>query len=291
MPAPAGRAAGRAGACDVNPARVDLHVHTTASDGTLAPGALFDLARDAGVELLAITDHDTLAAYDALGTPPPGPRLVTGVEFSTSWRRIGIHVVGLGVDRHGDAMRAACTHQAAARETRARAIAEYLRRRGIPDAYAGAARLAAGAAIGRPHFAAHLVERGVVPDVGQAYKRYLKRAREAHAVDLWAPLGQVVGWIRDAGGCAVLAHPGHYHLTHMRQDELAADFAKAGGGALELVSGRQHPSLTTTLATLARRQGLAVSFGSDFHRVRPGQDGPGVTVEVPRGLRAVWEDW
>ncbi|MGE0483583.1 MAG: PHP domain-containing protein [Gammaproteobacteria bacterium] len=275
----------------MNPARVDLHVHTTASDGALAPADVLERARDGGVDLLAITDHDTFAAYDVLAASPPGPRLVTGIEFSTSWRRIGIHVVGLGVDRHGDAMRAACAHQSAARETRARAIDEYLRRRGIPDTYAGAARLAAGGAIGRPHFAAHLVERGVVAEPEQAYKRYLKRAREAHAVDLWATLGAIVDWIRDAGGVAVLAHPGHYRLTHMRLDELVADFVRTGGGALELVSGHQHPAQTTTLATLARRHGLAVSFGSDFHRVRPGQDGPGVTVEVPRGLRAVWEDW
>ena len=275
----------------MNPARVDLHLHSTASDGALAPQAVLDLASERGVELLALTDHDTLAGYTGMASTPPGLRLVPGVEFSTSWRRIGIHVVGLGVGCHAAAMRTACAHQAAARDRRAHAIADYLRRRGVPDAYAGAARLAAGAGIGRPHFAALLVERGVVSEPEQAYKRYLKRAREAHAVDFWAGLGEIVGWIRDAGGSAVLAHPGHYRLTHMRLDELVGEFAALGGTALELVSGRQHPTLTPTLATLARRHGLAVSFGSDFHRVGPGMAGPGIHVELPRGLRAVWEDW
>lgn len=275
----------------MNPPRVDLHTHTTASDGALAPHALLARARACGVDLCAITDHDTVAAYDHLDDSPGGLTVVPGIELSTSWRRIGIHVVGLGIDPAATAMRAAVAHQGNAREQRARAIADYLRRRGIPDTYAGAAAQAAGASIGRPHFAAHLVERGVVGSLEQAYRRYLRRAREAHAVDLWASLGTIIAWIRAAGGIAVLAHPTHYKLTHWRLDELVADFAALGGGALELVSGRQHPTVAPLLARLARSHGLAVSFGSDFHRDSAGAPAPGVTATVPSGLRPVWEHW
>ncbi|MEQ8663179.1 MAG: PHP domain-containing protein [Gammaproteobacteria bacterium] len=273
------------------PGSIDLHAHTTASDGGLAPCELLRAAAAAGVRVLSITDHDTVAAYTALATPPPGLLLVPGIELSTWWRRIGIHVVGLGVDPQGAALRAACASQQAARERRARAIAARLARQGIADAYAGAARHAGAAAIGRPHFARHLVERGAVRTLKQAYARYLANPREAHGVDIWADLGTVIGWIRAAGGRAVLAHPSHYRLTGLRLGELVGEFAALGGAAIEVVSGQQQPATTTRLAALAREHGLEGSIGSDFHH--PGRPGTalGRVAALPAGIAPVWAHW
>jgi hypothetical protein len=273
------------------PGSVDLHAHSTASDGSLAPDALLSAAASAGVGMLSITDHDTVAAYQAGLAPPPGMTLVPGIELSTFWRRIGIHVVGLGIDIDSSAMREACARQQAAREQRARAIAARLARRGIEDAYAGAARLADGGVIGRPHFARLLVERGVVRTLKQAYAHHLRGAREAHGIGIWAELGEVIDWIRDAGGVAVLAHPAHYRLTGMRLDELVGEFAARGGHAIEIVSGQQLPALTTRLAALARAHGLAGSLGSDFHHPDRTHTRLGRLPALPADVPPVWSRW
>lgn len=266
----------------------DLHTHTTASDGELTPAELIAAASEAGVELLSITDHDVADAYAALATPP-GLTLVTGIEFSTHHARTGVHVVGLNVDLDGDAMRGALAAQRAARTQRAGRIAERLEKRGIADALAGAERHAGSALVGRPHFAAYLVEIGACTSAEQAFKKYLGRG--GGVIDSWPPLEAVVGWIRDAGGDAVLAHPAKYGLTRRRLSRLTQAFRKAGGSALEVVSGGQHPELTHELAALAAHHGLAASTGSDFHR--PGQPWAqlGRHPSLPAGCLPVWERW
>ena len=188
-------------------------------------------------------------------------------------------------------MHTALAHQGAAREQRARAIAEQLRRRGIPDAYAGAAAFAGNGVIGRPHFAAYLVASGVSRDHGEAFRKYLGEGRAVHGLELWAPLARVVGWIRDAGGTAVLAHPAHYRLTRSRLAALVADFRAAGGDALELLSGTETPAVTGDLATLARAHDLAVSIGSDFHDPAAPWQRLGRQLPPLAGLRPVWERW
>lgn len=271
---------------------VDLHTHTTASDGTLDAPRLLRAAAAAGIELLSITDHDTLAAYTNL--PPAGvgaPRLVSGIELSTQWRGCGIHVLGLNVALTGDAMEAATTFQGAARLQRAEKIAERLEKVGVKNALDGAREHAHGGQLGRPHFARHLVASGFVRDFGQAFRKYLGAGKIGDVKQHWAPLEQIVEWIRDSGGTAVLAHPGRYGLTHTRRNALIADFAALGGTGLELISGRQEPSLTATLATTAAKLGLLASCGSDFHH--PGQPWAqlGMPLALPHACRPVWDSW
>jgi len=271
---------------------VDLHTHTNASDGSLAAAELLREAAAAGVGLLSITDHDTLAAYRGLVPGKPGePRLVGGIELSTTWRGCGIHVLGLNVSVGSDAMRAATSFQSAARTERAEKIAERLERAGVERALDGARAHANGGLIGRPHFARHLVSSGFVKDFAQAFQKYLGAGKIGDVKQHWAPLGQIVEWIRDSGGNAVLAHPGRYGLTHTRRNALIADFAAIGGTGLELVSGRQEPSLTATLAAAAAKLGLLASCGSDFHH--PGQPWArvGMNLALPPDCRPVWESW
>ncbi|MBX9608242.1 MAG: PHP domain-containing protein [Gammaproteobacteria bacterium] len=268
--------------------RIDLHTHTTASDGKLAPAALLAAAGEAGVEVLAITDHDSVGAYDGL-TPPAGLRLVAGVEFSTTWHKLGIHVVGLGVGLASAALREALDFQQAARQARAARIAAKLEKRGIPDALAGAARFAGEGRIGRPHFAQYLVEIGAVPSIEFAFRKYLDGSRVGGLQDGWADLPRIVAWIREAGGIAVLAHPAKYQLTRRRLEELASEFVAAGGEALEVISGQQHIEQTRALASLASSQGLLASQGSDFHA--PGQPWArlGAVTTLPAECVPVWE--
>ena len=272
---------------------VDLHTHTNASDGSLDTTELMHEATAAGVELLSITDHDTLDAYATLpaGTTTPAPRLVGGIEFSTEWRGCGIHVLGLNVGLSSDAMSAATKFQRHAREQRAEKIAELLERIGVEQALDGARACANGGMIGRPHFARHLVASGFVKDLGQAFRKYLGAGKIGDVKQHWAPLERIIDWIRDSGGTAVLAHPGRYGLTHTRRNALITDFAAIGGRGIEVISGKQDPSLTATLATAAAKLDLLASCGSDFHH--PGQPWArvGMPLALPGNCRPVWEAW
>lgn len=271
--------------------KVDLHTHTTASDGELDPAELFDCATDAGVELLAITDHDTLDGYREILSTKPGCNVVPGIEFSTSWRSLGIHVVGLNVSPDNETLVNGIELQKQARIERAATIARKLATAGFPDTLGAARRIAGTSILGRPHFAAHLVESGAVKDIRTAFRKYLGRGKIGDVRENWAPLAEVVGWITEAGGSAVLAHPGKYKLTNLKLQELVCEFRDLGGHALEVISGRQDSALTGRFARLAARFGLLASAGSDFHQHGSHHAGPGDIGPLPRGCKPVWESW
>jgi len=269
---------------------VDFHCHTTASDGLLPPAEVVARAVRAGVELLAITDHDTLAAFDTVSAGRHADlTLVPGVEFSTTWHDTGIHVVGLNTAPESAAMREAVAAQGAAREARAERIGQRLVALGLPDLLPAARAEAGDAVVGRPHFARALVAAGLVTSEAQAFRRYLGAGRPGDVRDSWAPLERVVGWIRDAGGVAVLAHPGHYRLSRTRRQRLIAAFKAAGGEAVEVISGHQDVSLTAQLARDVTAHGLEASVGSDFHGPGPGVMELGGAGPLPRGCTPVWE--
>ena len=266
---------------------VDLHTHTTASDGALTPEQLVQAAAVAGVEMLSITDHDSVAAYGQL-CAVDGLCLVPGIEFSAHWAGRCIHVVGLNVDV--DALAEAVRGQIAARERRAERIVERLAKRGFGIDIAQVRERAAGAAIGRPHIAAELVAAGAVKDQKTAFRKHLGAGKAGDVKTEWPELATVVEWLRAAGGSAVLAHPLRYGLTRRRLALLAADFQAAGGQAVELVSGHVLEPELTTIADLAADLGFSVSLGSDFHAPQPWRP-LGVDSARTRGLRAVWDAW
>jgi len=244
--------------------KFDLHCHTTASDGTLTPQELVDRAHSRDLELLSITDHDSVEAYRHI-TVPTGLRLVPGVEFSCQWRKYSIHIVGLGIDLDAAALDEAITHQTLARNHRAELIAERLQKYGVQDALDGALREAAGATLGRPHFARHLVNTGFVANESIAFKKFLGAGKPCDIKVGWPSPDTVIDWIRAAGGVAVLAHPGRYGMTRTRLVSFLEEFRQWGGEAIEVVSGRQLPAETRQFAELCRRFGLQASAGSDFH--------------------------
>ena len=273
--------------------KLDLHTHSAASDGLLAPAALLARALEAGVELFSITDHDTLAAYDDIGRQDfqGRTRVVSGVELSADWRGRVVHVLGYGFDWRASTLAGGLALQRQRREERAFAIGERLRRKGIEGSFEGARALANGGSIGRPHFARHLVATGVARSVDEAFTRWLNDRATAGIAQEWASLADAVGWITGDGGTAVLAHPAKYAFTHTRLRELLADFAAAGGGGIEVQCGRQQPSTTAELARLCARFSLAASVGSDFHGPESWAPNPGVEPALPAGCTAIWERW
>ncbi|HNP35613.1 MAG TPA: PHP domain-containing protein [Woeseiaceae bacterium] len=271
----------------------DLHTHTSASDGSLAPCELLALAIEHGVGVLAITDHDTLEAYDVIRSAESSPlQIVQGIELSTTWAGRGIHVVGLNLDAHSKPLLAGIARQSVARIERARKISRRLARSiGIDDPFESVLAIAGASAIGRPHFARHLVAVGVVKDTRTAFRKYLGAGKPGDVRDGWAEMDEVIGWIRGAGGTAVLAHPAQYRMTNNKLRLLLEDFTAAGGGAMEVVSGSQTPAVTENLASLARDFGLAASCGSDFHHPEQTWSLPGRFAELPANLKKVWELW
>jgi predicted metal-dependent phosphoesterase TrpH len=252
---------------------------------------MLERAHSAGVKLLAITDHDTVAGYRAAATMIagfPGLGLVPGVEFSCQWSGTTIHVVGLGMDCDHPAMREGLAELDRARTERGCKIAQRLDRRGMPGALEGALAEAGDSQLGRPHFAAWMVAQGHVPDHSTAFDKYLGQGKPGDVKAFWPSLDRAVGWITAADGVAVLAHPLKYSFTRMKLRRLVQAFAGCGGGAIEILSGRQAPDQLARLRQLAAEFGLQVSVGSDFHRDGPYNAPLGVELRPFGDCDGVW---
>lgn len=268
---------------------VDLHTHTTASDGALTPVELLERVRTAGVELWSVTDHDTVAAYADLEAVD-GIHLVAGVELSATWAGRGVHIVGLNVALASADLRDTLRQQQSARDRRAILIAERLARRGLEIDLDSIRREADSDSLGRPHFARALVSSGQVRDIKTAFRKYLGAGKPGDVKTEWPKLDEAVTAIRAAGGTAVLAHPAKYRLTRSRLRCLANDFKAAGGNAIEVVCGPQEQGLAGRLMELARECGFSVSLGSDFHAPLSWSR-PGILADVIRDCPPVWERW
>jgi predicted metal-dependent phosphoesterase TrpH len=247
-------------------------------------------AAAAGIEAIALTDHDTIAGFNSvLNSVPSVVQLVSGVELSCQWGRVGIHVVGLGFDPHSGTLLEHINGLDAARLRRAEMIAQRLEQKGLQDALAGAIAVAAGAQIGRPHFARWMVMKGHVRSEADAFKRFLGSGKVGDISTLWPDLGQTVATINAAGGLAVLAHPLKYRLTATRLNALCAAFVAAGGSALEVINGRPVPGEVERLMGMAAAHDLLLSVGSDFHR--DAEYGARLGIDTARFLPGlgVWE--
>lgn len=190
----------------------DLHSHTRASDGLLTPAALVQRAVEMRVGVLAITDHDSVAGVDeaqqtAIDHDLP-IKVLAGAEISTLWENHEIHIVGLNINIRHPAMVAFLAGQHACRQARAEEIGERLAKARIPDALAGATRLADGGIITRGHFARFLIEQGKAENMAQVFKNYLARGKTGYVPPQWCTIKQAIDAIHHSGGCAVLAHPG-----------------------------------------------------------------------------------
>lgn len=265
-------------------------MHSTASDGALSPEALLALCAERGLSHMALTDHDTLAgvAEAQEAAQRYGITVLPATELSSQWHGINIHVVGLLPNGIGARLEDGLVSQAEARELRAQTIARRLERVGLSDALSRARARAGGRPLGRPDFAHLLVEDGLVPDLGTAFRKYLGSGKPGDVKSHWPWLSEVVQWVLDSDGVAVLAHPLRYKLTRRKRGLLLEDFQAAGGQAAELVSGFQNGDVTRDLARQLDERGLYASLGSDFH-FPGGHLAPGAMSPVPRtSVAPVW---
>lgn len=269
----------------------DLHCHSTVSDGWLEPEALVRRAAANGVELLALTDHDEVGGLEAAAAVAAtlGLRFVAGVEISVTFGAETVHVVGLGIDHHNAQLLAGLNQVRSGREARAQQMSAALEAIGIGGVLEGARRFARNPAlVGRAHFARHLVATGVMPDVRTVFDHYLVRGKPGFVEHQWAGLEEAVGWIRAAGGLAVIAHPARYRLSSVEMSRLFDRFIAAGGEAVEVVAGAHTEEEMRRFATVARQRGLLASRASDFHGEKESVVDVGRCNPLPPDLTPVW---
>lgn len=273
--------------------RYDLHCHSTCSDGTLTPTELVSRAADRGVNVLALTDHDTVAGLAEARTEAHSRQmdLINGVEISALWNKQTIHIVGLQVDPDNPVLLSGLDRIAVERIRRAKKIAERMEHCGVEDCWRLAVEMAGTEAVTRTHFARILLESGTVNSMDKAFRHWLGRKGKAYVAGHWAPMEDAVKWIRAAGGQAVIAHPGRYKLSRTKMKRLFTEFKQAGGVAVEIACSSQHDQQRTNIAAIASELELLASAGSDFHT--PGIYGIelGFNLNLPYNCDPIWTTW
>jgi len=277
----------------VHTINADLHCHSTVSDGTLEPEALAARAARNGVQLWALTDHDEVGgqARAAAAARAQGLDYLTGVEVSVTFAGVSVHVVGLGFDPADARLREGLARTRDGRGERAHQIAAELAKAGIDGAYEGALAHAGNPRmIARTHFARFLVDAGVCADTDQVFRRFLVEGKPGYVPHRWAALGDAVRWIVDAGGVAVVAHPGRCRFTPTEEYALFSEFAAHGGRGVEVVTGSHTPAEYAKYADVAQEFGLLASRGSDFHAPAESRIDLGTLPPLPPPLTPVWAE-
>ena len=273
---------------------VDLHCHSTISDGVLAPRALAARAKANGVDIWALTDHDEVSgiAEARAAAAALGLGYVAGVEISVTWAGTTVHIVGLQIDECNAELVNGLATTRNGREQRAREIARQLAAAGIPDAFEGALNFAGNKdLLSRTHFARYIIQLGVCASVHEVFKKYLIEGKPGYVPHRWATLQKAVTWIRNAGGIAVVAHPGRYKFSDLAFDEFMQEFKQHGGTAVEVMTGSHSVDQYDEYAVVASRYGLMASRGSDFHGPNESRVDLGSLPPLPANLTPVWHDW
>lgn len=269
---------------------IDLHTHSTYSDGVLTPAALVRRAASRGVSLLALTDHDETGglAEAAQAASEVNVLLVPGVEISVTWNGHTLHILGLDIDPQAPKLADGLAAIRHSRGERAVRIAAQLDAVGVTGSLPGAARHAGNsAAIGRSHFARFLVEQKHVRNTSDAFRRYLGAGRSGYVPPSWPELAQAIDWIHHAGGQAALAHPDRYRLPPRAMASLFEDFRQVGGDAIEISDDGRFKA--SSQIRLARQFGFTLSSGSDFHAPGKNVADLGDVTEIPSDVPALWQ--
>ena len=270
----------------------DLHCHSCVSDGTLTPEALAQRAKERGVELWALTDHDEIGGQQRAqeAALALGLAYLTGTEISVSFCGQTVHIVGLGFDADDAALAQGLAATRGGRRERALEMAESLAQAGIRGSFEGALKYVGNPElISRTHFARYLVETGACADTSEVFRRFLTEGKPGFVPHRWASLRDAVRWIADAGGLAVIAHPARYRFTANEEHALFSEFKAHGGRGVEVVTGSHSAAEALRYAEVAQEYGLAASRGSDFHSPDESHTDLGALPELPGQLTPVWE--
>ena len=251
--------------------RIDLHTHSTASDGTDSPAGLMRAAAAAGLDVVAITDHDTTAGWDeAFAARPAGLTVVPGVEFScvhheADGRRIALHLLAYLVDPADAAIQGEWRRLRESRRVRGRTMVENLAAAGYPISWEQVSALAGDGSVGRPHIGRALVDAGVVADVDTAFRDLLSSRRPYYVRKLDTDVFEAIRLVRAAGGLPVFAHPVATRRGPVVSDRTVADLAAAGLVGLEVDHPDHGPDDRARAAALAAELGLVGTGSSDYH--------------------------
>lgn len=275
----------------MRPTNFDFHCHSIVSDGLLPPDELARRAARNGVDLWALTDHDDLGglATARQAASEVGLAFVSGVEISIEWQGTPIHIVGLGFDEREANIVSGLEALRQGRIERARRMGAALEALGMPGVFEGALRFATNPSlISRAHFARYMVSIGIARDVSGVFQHYLKPGKPGYVDHRWASLEQAVGWIKGAGGVAVVAHPARYSFSGAQMRRFLDDFKEIGGQGIEVTSGSHTPDHVMHFARLARHYAFHASRGSDFHGPAESYVDLGSLPQLPEDLKPVW---
>lgn len=268
-------------------AGIDLHVHSTASDGGLTPSEILAMAVRLGLSAVAITDHDTLAGSAAAvaGGIPPRLNFLTGIEISAA-APVGydmggsVHILGYGIDLDDTAIHSLLKVLNAARQNRNPQIIRRLNQLGMHLTMQELAPIVGSASAGRPHIAQLMVQKGMADSIEDAFDRFLAKNRPAYVEKFRAPMADVIDAINQAGGIAVLAHPYLNGLTDpVRFEKFLLALCSMGLKGIEALYPDHPPAAVAEYCRLARKHHLLITGGTDFH----GQVNPGVQMGVAGG--------
>ncbi len=272
---------------------IDLHSHSTISDGLLTPTALVQHAHSKGIKVLSLTDHDDIEGLKEATSEAKllGMYLIHGVEISVTWKRCTVHIIGLNVDSENKTLLQGLSSIREGRFERAKLMAEALSQIGIKGSLEGALKYAKSGIIGRTHFARFLVETGYAKDVRTVFKNYLVKGKPGFIEHTWASLDKALSWIHESGGVAVIAHPARYDLGKNNLLALLNEFKDLGGQGIEVISGSHTAEQSLKYARISKDFQLLASTGSDYH-------GPGISYRemgalprLPEICDPIWENW
>ncbi|WP_447968721.1 PHP domain-containing protein [Nitrospira sp. M1] len=261
--------------------RIDLHLHSTYSDGSYSPTDVIKLAHQAHVTALSLTDHDTTdgIAEASQAASPHGIEVIPGVEVSSLYRGKETHILGYFVNHEDAQFQQHLTFLRNSRHERIPKIIDKLHNVGVDISYEDVKAVAGHGSIGRPHVAQVLVKKHYVPTIEQAFSRFLKEGSTAYVARQLPDAKEAIRWIRDAGGVASLAHPSWVRHSLSELETACQELHTFGLQGLEVFYSSHTPRQTSEYLALANRLNFAVTGGSDFH----GSTRPDIAIGIGRG--------
>ena len=265
--------------------KIDMHVHTTASDGTMSPKHVVSLAAMQGLKAIAITDHDTMAGIDEAGQAGElmGVTIIPGIEISTDYQGRDVHVLGYFLDEKSETLLQYEAWTQEKRRERNEKILERLRKKGFDITMEQLEAEHPGAVLGRPHIARRLVDLGAAENVQEAFRKYLSKGRSCYVERERLPFQDAARLIKKCGGVAVLAHPLQYGFGKNELDALVKAAAQCGFSGMEIYYTGYTQADQKKLFDLAEKYTLLPTGGSDFH----GDNKPGVQLGTGDGNLSV----
>ncbi len=264
---------------------IDLHTHTSASDGTYSPTALVTLAKEQGIEAIAVTDHDTIEGLpEAMETGERlGVEVISGMELSVEYAPGSMHILGLLINPEDKGLNDTLAKLQESRSARNPQIIEKLNELGMPITMEEVEKISGGGQLGRPHIAAALVKNGHVKNTQEAFDKYLKKGASAYFERVRLSRKEAADLIHGAGGLLILAHPGTLTVDGSKFDYLLSELKDAGFDGIEVFYNNHSQAEEDRLMKIADKLEFIISGGTDFH----GKNKPSIKLGVGYGNMAI----